>query len=135
MTVLNDSNVYLPGVITIPSTLQIKAITQERIMKVSVEVDSVTGSVVYHPNQTVKFFIPFEYGMQQLQGRIGKILFIDDVVETDFYIDIDSRNFDPFVIPSGNVTKACLSPYGSNNLEYNNTTNQVPYQSLNDRGN
>lgn len=135
MSVPNNSNVYLPGVITIPSTLEITDITQTRVMKVVVEADPVTASIVYHPKQMVRFFIPFEYGMQQLHGKIGKILSIDGMDDTEFYFDIDSRNFDPFAIPAGNVTPAVFSPYGSNNLQFNNTTNRVPFQSLNDEGN
>ena len=136
MIISNDANVYLPGVITTPSSLQITDITQEGVMKVTVQADPITASIVYHINQTVKFFIPFEYGMQQLNGRIGKIILIDDDDDdSDFYINIDSRNFDPFQTPAGNITPASLAPYGCNNLEYNNTTNQVPYQSLDNGGN
>ncbi len=54
----------------------------------------------------------------------------------DFTLNLDSSLFDAFVVPSGNTTQpASIAPYGSRNLEYNNFTKNLPFQSLNNLGN
>lgn len=131
MTVPNDSNTYLPGTIFIPSTLLIEAITQSYPMVVTASVPS-TGSNNYVVDQLVRLFIPFSYGMQQANQLVGQIV---DINGLDFSLDIDSRLFDPFSIPASGEQPASFSPSGSRNLQYNNTTNQVAFQPLNNQGN
>lgn len=132
MTYPNNANTYLPGTITIASSLDITAITQDYPMVVTVIVDGVTEANTYQEGQLVKLFIPFGYGMQQANGITARILSVD---ENDIYLDVNSRGFDPFSVPDTGEMPASLSPAGSRNLQFNNFTNRVPFQSLNNRGN
>lgn len=128
-----SANTYLPGTIVTPSSLLITAITQAYPMAITASVNSVTASNSYFPGQLIRLIIPPAYGMQQADGLTGKILAINGLV---FSVDIDSTLFDAFSVPSGNVTKpASFSPAGSRNLEFNNSTNNVPFKSLNNVGN
>jgi hypothetical protein len=71
--------------------------------------------------------------MYQANGLTAKILGINS---TTMLLDLDSTNFDQFVDgSSSSVTPASLAPAGSRNLEFNNQTGQVAFQSLNDIGN
>ena len=125
-------NQYLPGVIQIPSTLLITDITQSFPMVVSFTVPA-TGSNTYVTNQLVKLFVPKSWGMFQANGLSGKILSITDSTMT---LNLDSTLFDAFVDGSfSEESPASLSPAGSRNLTYSNTTDQVPFQSLNNIGN
>ncbi len=126
------NNYYLPGVIAIPSSLTITAITQAFPMVVSVSVNAVTESNTYISGQLVRLTIPFAYGMQQANGLVAQI--INTGVGT-LTLNIDSSGFDPFAIPASGEMPASLAPAGSRNLEYNNSTAQVPFQSLNNIGN
>lgn len=111
----------------------ITAITNSYPMVVSTVVDPVTQANTYQVNQLVKLFIPYSYGMFQANGLSGVIL---NVIGNDLYLDIDSTNFDVFAIPAdSSLQPATLSPAGSRNLAFNNTTNRVPFQSLNNIGN
>jgi len=103
-------------------------------MVVSVEVgNDTTEANTYIPGMCVKLYIPRTYGMFQANGLTGTIIAI---VDSNFYLNLDSTYFDTFVVPSGNVEiPASLSPNGSRNLEYSNLTNKVPFQSLNNIGN
>lgn len=131
MTVVNNSNQYLPGVIFIPSTLLITAITNAYPMVVTATVPS-TGSNTYIVGQVVRLFVPYNYGMYQANNLQGKILAINGL---DFSLDIDSRLFDTFVIPSSGEQPASFSPAGSRNTQFDNTTNQLGFQPLNNNGN
>ena len=133
MTYPNNSNEYLPGVIQIPSTLEITALTQAYPAVATISIDPVTAANTYIYGQLVRLNIPFPYGMQQANGLAVKIL---ANTGTQLVLDMDSTNFDPFAVPSGNVSQpASVAPAGSRNLEYNNNTDFVPFQSLNNRGN
>jgi len=103
-------------------------------MIITVEVSNTsTEANTYIVGMAVRLFVPYTYKMFQANNLVGTILAIDDV---DFALDLDSSTFDPFVVPSGNVEQpATISPNGSRNLEYNNNTNKVPFQSLNNIGN
>jgi hypothetical protein len=125
-------NQYLKGVIQIPSMLLITGITQSFPMVVSFTVPP-TGSLSYHVNQLVFLTVPRTWGMYQANGLTGKILGVNS---TTMALDIDSTYFDTFIDGSAtSVTPASLSPAGSRNLEFDNTTNRVPFQSLNNQGN
>lgn len=127
-------NQYLPGVIAIPSSLLITAATQSFPMVITVAVaSSVTEANTYIIGMAVRLFIPHSYGMSQANGLVGTITAINGA---DFTLNLDSSLFDAFVIPSGNeTTPASISPSGSRNLQYDNTTTNVPFQSLNNIGN
>jgi len=125
-------NQYLPGVIQIPSTLLITYITRSYPMVITFTVPS-TGSNTYIPGQLVRLRVPITWGMFQANGLVGNIL---EAGSSTMSLNIDSTNFDAFVDgSSSSETPASLSPAGSQNLEYNNTTDQVGFQSLNNIGN
>ncbi len=133
MTFPNDANVYLPGVIAIPSSLTITNITKAVQMIVTVSVNSVSESNTYIIGQLVRLTVPITYGMFQADGMTGKIV---DIGVNTLTLNINSTNFDTFSVPSSALGKpASLAPSGSQNLEYNNGTNQVGFQSLNNIGN
>jgi hypothetical protein len=128
------TNRYLPGVIQIPSSLLITAATTSYPMVITVAVGNASSEFnTYIVGMNVKMTVPKSYGMFQANNLVGTIL---EISGSDFSLNIDSSLFDIFSIPSGNVqAPASIAPFGSKNLEYNNTTNQVPFQSLNNRGN
>lgn len=127
------ANQYLPGVIAIPSSLVIIAITRSYPMVCTITVNPVTESNTYISRQVVRLFIPYSYGMSQANGLQGKIV---NVSGSNISLDIDSRLFDPFVVPAGNAEQpASMAPAGSRNLQYSNQTDLVGFQSLNNIGN
>lgn len=129
----NNANTYLPGTIQIPSAMNINAISNSYPMVVTAEVNAVTEANSYIVGQVVRLTVPKRYGMFQANNLQGQIVAIDGL---DFSLNLDSREFDVFSVPSGNVEQpASLAPAGSRNLQFNNNTGQVPFQSLNDRGN
>jgi hypothetical protein len=114
------NNVFLPPSPVSPPFLLISAIT--RAPKAVV---TVTTTNTYVEGQLCYFSIPFTYGMFQLNGKTGKIVSITGL---NFTMDIDSSQFDTFVIPSfGQEQPASLCSAGSRNI-YNNTT--VPFHAL-----
>ncbi len=126
------ANQYLPPVIAIPSTLLITGITQSFPMVVTFTVP-VTGSNTYVTDQVVRLTIPRTWGMFQANGLTGRILAVNSTTMT---LNIDSTLFDAFVDGSASSeTPASLAPSGSQNLQFNNTTDQVGFQSLNNIGN
>lgn len=128
----NNANYYLPPVIAIPSALEIIAITQANPMVITTTMNSDQVNT-YIPGQLVKLMIPNSYGMQQANGLTVKIISVSGSLLT---VNIDSSGFDPFSVPISIAEQpASLSPSGSRNLEYNNTTSQVAFQSLNNIGN
>lgn len=130
---MTTANQYLPGVIQIPSALEITAITNALPMVLSVSADPITQEATYIVGQLVRLNIPYPYGMFQANGLTGQVVAVSS---TTISLDIDSRGFDVFVVPTGNVSQpASLSPAGSRNLEFSNLTRQVPFQSLNNIGN
>lgn len=126
-------NTYLPGVIAIPSALLITAISRSYPMIISVSVPALTASDTYQAGQLIKLVVPKPYGMFQANGLTAQVI---EHSANQITVDIDSRGFDAFVTPSGNVEQpASVSPSGSRNLQYNNSTSLVPFQSLNNAGN
>ncbi len=127
-------NQYLPGVIAIPSSLLVTAITRAYPMVITVQIgNDSTEANTYIVGMCVKLFIPKSYGMYQANGLTGTILEING---SNFTIDLNSTYFDAFSVPAGSVEKpASLSPNGSRNLQYSNRTRKVPFQSLNNIGN
>lgn len=133
MMVPNVNNPYLIGTIQIPSSMVITDITNAYPMVVTVSVNPVTESFTYIPGQFVRLNVPYDYGMFQANGLTPQILAVNGL---SLSLDLDSTNFDVFSTPpTGSFGPATLSPNGSRNLTLNNTTVQVPFQSLDNRGN
>ena len=128
------ANQYLKGVIAIPSSLLITNITKNFPMVISVAIGNTTSQAnTYIVGMAIKLLVPKTFGMFQANGLVGTILAINGL---DFTVNLDSSHFDTFVVPSGNVEQpASVSPAGSRNLQYNNQTNEVPFQNLNNIGN
>lgn len=128
----NINNPYLPGVIFIPSSMLITAITKAYPAQITFTVPS-TGFNTYRQGQLIRLFIPKTYGMMQANGKTVEIL---SVIDNTMLVDMDSSQFDAFAIPFvTNESPASFSPAGSRNLEFNNNTNQVAFQPLNNIGN
>lgn len=128
-------NQYLPPVIAIPSSLILTAITRASPMVVTVSVGNATTEAnTYIVGMAIRLFVPVTYGMRQANNLVGTITVING---SNFTLNLDSSQFDPFVVPSGNVEQpASISPAGSRNYQYTNGSNQsVPFQSLNNIGN
>lgn len=133
-TTPNDANTYLAPTQVIPGALLITAISKAYPMAITFT-DSPGNT--YRVNQLVRLNIPVTYGMQQANGLTGQIVSIDDD-NFILYININSTNFDTFSVPGDGITierPASLSPAGSRNLNYNNNTNFVAFQNLNNQGN
>ena len=127
-------NQYLQPVIQIPSSLLITSISQSCPMVVGVAIQNAsTEANTYIVGMAVKLTVPQSYKMYQANGLIGTITAING---SSFTLNLDSSQFDAFVVPSGNVEQpATIAPNGSRNLQYNNQTGVVPFQSLNNIGN
>lgn len=125
-------NQYLPPVIAIPSALQITNMTQSFPMVITTS-NNTDQENTYQAKQLIKLFIPRGYGMFQANGCICEILSTNG---NDISVNIDSTNFDAFFTPPPNTEQpASLSPSGSRNLQFDNNTRLVPFQSLNNVGN
>lgn len=125
-------NQFLPGVIQIPSSLIIEAITRANPMVVTVSVPTQTAYNSYVVGQLVRLTVPYNYKMFQANNLTAQILEIDVL---EFTLNVDSSGFDAFVIPPSGEQPASLAPAGSRNLQFNNTTDRVGFQSLNNVGN
>lgn len=104
--------------------LLISAITNAYPMVVTI-IDSIYNTYVV--GQLVVLTIPPAYGMFQANELRAAIIAING---TNFSLDVNSTNFDVFVVPSGVTISqpASLAPGGSQNI-YNSTVE--PFQSLN----
>ncbi len=116
------NNVYLAPSPVIPMFLNITAITNANPCQVTTNTAN-----SYVIGQIVKFSVPFDYGMFQINGLSGQILSVDGT-NLIFNIGINTTQFDTFTSPSGLAQPATISPAGSRNI-YN--LNQVPFQSKN----
>ena len=127
-------NQYLPPVIAIPSSLVITAITQSAPMVITVSVTNPsTEANTYIVGMAVRLQVPQTYKMYQANNLVGTITAING---SNFTLNLDSSQFDAFVVPSGNVIQpATIAPFGSRNYQYNNGSMNVPFQSLNNLGN
>lgn len=125
-----SANTYLPPTPVIPGFLLITNITQTNPMVVTIT-DSDENT--YIVGQAVYLSVPASYGMFQANALTGVITAISG---TNFTLNINATQFDAFVTPSvGREQPATISPAGSRNLQYSNSTNRVPFQSLNNQGN
>jgi hypothetical protein len=129
------ANAYLIPVVTTPTALSLVAATREVQIVITVAItDTTTQANTYVVGMGVRLRIPKTYGMIQADGQFGTIV---EIVGNDMKLNIDSRLYDPFMLPIFTSLQwtATIAPAGSRNLEYNNFTNKVPFQSLNNRGN
>lgn len=100
--------------------------------------NTVTEANTYIVGMQVRLTVPITYGMYQANNRVGTITAINGI---NFTLNIDSSQFDAFVVPlvikpGYTTTPASVAPFGSKNLDFNNTTSSViPFQSLNNVGN
>ena len=102
-------------------------------MVVTVDISNPTTEAnTYQAGQQVRLTIPWSYGMWQANGLTVQILAVNGL---NISLNIDSTNFDSFVVPSSGEIPATIAPSGSRNLEFSNGTRQVPFQSLNNIGN
>lgn len=125
------SNFYLLPVVTIPSALEITAITNAYPMVVTVSANSDQMNT-YIVGMLVILTVPVTYKMIQANGLTGQII----AVGTDtLTLGIDSTLFDAFIVPLSGEQPASLAPAGSRNLQYSNTTAALPFQSFNNIGN
>ena len=130
------ANRYLPGVNTIPNSLVITAITQALPMVVTATLANNAPNPrvnTYQVGMNVRLYVPQTYRMYQANGLVGTILALSGNV---FTLSLDSTQFDAFSVPvNQDGSPASLSPYGSRNLEFSNSTGEVPFQNLNNIGN
>ena len=119
-------NIYLPPCPVIQPFLTITNITRARYCVVTVVEEN-----TYVIGQLVNFFVPEDYKMVGIQGKTAEIVAVN---AQNFTVDLDTRLFNSFVVPSGPtaIQPATLSPAGSRNI-YNNTT--VPFHSAGNFGN
>lgn len=120
------NNIYLPPSPVVPGALIITAITNANPMVVSF-INSIYNT--YALGQLVCLTVPAQYGMVQANELTGEII---NISGTNFTLNINASNFDPFVIPPPSfpppTRPASLSPAGSRNI-YNVTVE--PFRSLN----
>jgi hypothetical protein len=132
MTVPNNANTYLPPVIQIPSALEITAISNSNPMIITTSMNSDQVNT-YIPGQKVKLTVPVTFGMWQANNQIAQIIAVNG---NELTLNINSINFDPFTIPPpGSLGPASIAPFGSQNLQFSNTTNLIGFQSANNIGN
>lgn len=117
-----SSNTYLPPSPVVPMFLVISSITNSYTAVVTV----ITPNA-YIPGQIIYFSVPFDYGMFQINGLTGQIIAVDST-NLILTTNVNTTEFDTFVLPTGGEQPATVSPAGARNI-YNTTT--VPFHSLN----
>lgn len=125
------NNIFLPPTPVIPGVLLISDISKANPMVVTF-INSIYNSYVV--GQLVTLTVPTPYRMIQANELTGQILAING---STFSLDIDSRNFDTFVVPNPSSIPtpsqpASLAPAGNRN---NYNVALEPFQSLNNEGN
>lgn len=116
------NNTYLPPSPMVPPFLNITAITNAVRSQVTVNTSN-----TYVVGQVVRFSVPYDYGMFQINGLSGQILSVNNT-NLIFIVDVNTSNFDVFISPTGLAQPATLSPSGVRNI-YNFV--QSPFHSLN----
>lgn len=125
-----NANTYLPPTPVTPGALLISNITATNPMIITI-VDSDENTYVV--GQLVHLSVPSSYGMFQANQLTGQITAINGL---DFTVSINASQFDAFVAPATYQPQpATLAPAGAQNLQFSNSTNKVPFQSLYNRGN
>lgn len=125
-------NIFLPRTVVTPGALLIAAISNTNPMVITIT-DSEENT--YIVGQLVCLTVPDSYGMFQANELTTQIT---NITGLNFTVNVDATKFDTFAIPGAGVTisrPASLSPAGSRNLQFDNSTNNVPFKSLNNIGN
>lgn len=94
-----------------------------------------TEANTYIVGMAVRLMVPQTYKMYQANNLVGTITAISG---SNFTLNLDSSQFDAFVVPSGVTVEqpASIAPFGSRNYQYTNGSSlSVPFQSLNNIGN
>jgi len=100
--------------------------------------DPTSEANTYIVGMAIRLTVPVTYGMIQANNLVGTIIAISG---SNFSLNIDSSLFDAFIVPitiqpGYTTTPASIAPYGSKNLDFNNTTARIiPFHSLNNVGN
>lgn len=103
-TIAVTDNFYLP------KRSQISSITRalDAVITTTTDHDLISGEIV-------RIVVPQSYGMPQIDNQIGTITVIND---TSFMIDIDTVEYDAFIVPSNVKQFAQVVPIA----EINSTT-------------
>lgn len=122
-----SANVYLPDSPVVPMFLIITSITNANMATVTVSTPN-----AYVPGQLVRFSVPPDYGMFQINGITAPIISVDPT-NLIFNVQVNTSIFDVFTLPSsGSPAPATISPAGSRNLtNFNANLTRVPFRSLN----
>lgn len=120
---MTGSVIYYPGYAQVqvsqtPLIRQIESITQANPMVVTTSVDH-----GYQVGQNIRFIIPGNFGMSQLNTVNCDIL---EVTSNTITCDLDSTNFYPFSYPSPLPMSYSL-PYTIPNAEGKLRVNPLPY--------
>lgn len=108
----------------------ILSITQANPAVITTTFDGINpGDHQYSTGLIVRINIPRGFGMSQINQFSGKITVLSS---STFSLDIDSTNFDPFVVPAENpghfYTPATVVPVGEDNSILSQATqNVLPY--------
>jgi hypothetical protein len=109
-----------PSPIFQPANRQIASITQE-----PQALTTTTFAHNYIVGTIVRFFLPNGYGMDQLNLQTGTIVTIPS--PTTFTVNIDTSNYNPFMIPASPVQFAQVTAIGENAFQtYAATMNVLP---------
>lgn len=76
-----------------------------------------TSNHSYVTNQLVKFLIPREFGMIELDNVDGRVL---EASSNTLLVNINVNNFTPFVVPADYYTPAQVIPIGDLNYGFPN---------------
>jgi uncharacterized membrane protein len=109
-----------PNPIFQPANRLVTAITQAdaALVTTSFDHDYIIGTIV-------RFFIPNGYGMDQLDLQTGAILTIP--TSTTFTVDIDTRDYNAFMVPASPQQFAQVTAIGEITLQtYAATMNVLP---------
>lgn len=78
--------------------------------------------------ESVRFIIPDESGMVQMNGVVGNIITASALLPTFFTTDIDTTLFDEFIVPANPLQCAQAIPVGENALQLSGAfRNVLPY--------
>lgn len=89
-------------------------------------------SNTYIAGQNIKLIIPSTWGMQQANNKTATIVSVNT---NQLSVNLDSTLFDAFSNPNDGTGPASLAPSGSKNIQYNNQTGPVAFQSYSNQGN
>lgn len=113
-----------------PALRNILSITQAVQALITTTYDGIVpGDHQYGSGLKIRFIIPEGFGMEQLHNRTAIVEVVND---TQFLVNIDTSNYDPFVVPDYNPghygTPAQVVPHGEvTEILTQATRNVLPY--------